>query len=150
MDNIFGLLLMILVPLLIIIFYGYLIINTIKRLFPNSLKIFPKIFFCISVVLPFAIIPVYFVLINIFPSPTGCLNLDALSSIQWRSIMRTGLSFVLLASPFLLLIIALILRRRVTGNERIIYTRALYILVFLIILIGISSLSLLNSATDPH
>lgn len=146
MIDIFGPLLFIIVPLLAVVFYGYLIINTIKRLFHNSLKIFPKIFFCLSAALPFAIIPVYFVLINIFPSPTGCLNLNALSSIQWRSIMRTGLSFVLLASPFLLLIIALILRRRVTRNERIIYTRALYILVFLIILIGISRLSLLNSA----
>lgn len=146
MIDIFGPLLVFITPLLIVAFYGYLIINTIKRFFHSSLKIFPKFFFCLSAALPFAIIPVYFVLINIFPSPTGCLNLNALSSIQWRSIMRTGLSFVLLASPFLLLIIALILRRTSGESEKIIHTRTLYVLILSIaIILGIVLLPLNSS-----
>lgn len=150
MIDILGPLLVFIVPLSIVAFYGYLIIDTIKRLFRNSLKIFPKIFFCVSAVLSIIVIPAGLILMDMSTSFPSCPSLDTFLSIKWEKTLERISSMILFAVPFLLLIIALILRCISSGGEKIIHTRTLYVLILSIaIILGIALLPL-NSARSKR
>lgn len=131
--------------LFVVIFYGYLIVDTIKRLFRNSLKIAPKIFFCVSAIMPF-IAATGIVLMAMSQSFPSCPNLDALSFINLRqNIMGAG-SYIIIASPFILLGVILSLKRKENENGKKIYKRAIYILILSILISGSILLNSFNSA----
>lgn len=143
MDNL-GFLILVLLALVFILVtvgtYFYLAISTFRRHFANSSKIFPKVFFTASALLPVIIIIAMGwasnVQDNLGPCPSSALKILGLDA-EYVTNFVLLLSFL---SPLIFLLIGTILRFNAENAEKIIYSRVIKLLLLNIIIIISASL----------